>query len=649
MPPTLGGLDIRRPLTAILSALAVFALAFLGAIPNAPRGAAASATTRSAQLNAKATAYTDRKKAKASYHNASTAKVDRSRYAAYFAFPPASLAKGEAVTQAKLTLAVKSASQASLGKLAVRPVVSGWTGGKVTYKSRPKVGPVIGTAKTKAKGKITITLNPAAAQRYLTSGLNLQVTRTGTKHLVKLAKKPVALKVNVASSVTAAEVGSPDSGTIPGLGAISNKPVFAHYFPPYPISLDNVNGQSDYYAKHYLQATGENGKFASYGGFLRDRPIPRSPLSGDYQLTDMQTEVNQAKDAGITGFAVDILTFNTADRNWILVEKLLQASAKSGSFKVMLQPDMAALKDTTTTKFAAAIANLAKSDAVYRLNTGEVVISPFLTENKTPSWYADAIKQLKSQYGVSAVLLPLFLDAANMKSYASISVGFGNWGIRNTAAAATWTNWSAKAHALNKLWMEPVSVQDVRPAQRIYDEANNTETLAATWNRAIGQGADLVLLTTWNDYSESTSFAPSTDHGLAFLDLNRYYLTKYRTGSAEVRQEKVIISHRIQKASTPVTYAATMKPRAGSPAARDKVEVVTLLKQAASVTVTIGGKNFTYQATAGKYAKLFDLAEGKFSATVTRTTSTVASVTTQDAVSFGTTSQQDLSYHAVSN
>jgi hypothetical protein len=74
----------------------------------------------------------------------------------------------------------------------------------------------------------------------------------------------------------------------------SKHKVFAHYFTPYPVSLDDKAAASDYYTKDYLSPTGENGKHAAYGGLLRDRPIARAPLSGDWQLEDMKTEVRRA-------------------------------------------------------------------------------------------------------------------------------------------------------------------------------------------------------------------------------------------------------------------------------------------------------------------------------------------------------------------
>jgi hypothetical protein len=618
-------------------------LTLVGALPTATPSAAVDVTARTGQVVAKVGAYTDTKHRKSSHVTTGNLKVS-TRFAAYLAFPGIALNEGEAITASTLYVTVKNVSHPSKGTLTVRPVLSGWSGAKVTYKSRPAVGPVIGTAKLKKSGELAIALAPSASS-YLAAGSGLRITRTGTKYGAKIIANYSRIDYTVGAASAATEPQAKPAPVVTS-ASLPGHPVFAHYFPPYPISLDNVNGTSDYYAIQYLLPSGEGGKFASVGGLLRDRPLPRSPLSGDFQLTDMKTEVSQAKQAGINGFAVDILSFNTADRNWQLTVKLLNAAAADGQFKVMLQPDMTALGGTSTSTFAQAIASLAAYSSVYRDSNGAVVISPFYTEGKSASWYAEALKTLKSTYRVDAVLLPLFLDASNMSSYASISIGFGNWGIRDPQAAATWTNWSAKAHSLGKLWMEPVAVQDVRPNQKLYTEAVNTNTLAATWNRAIGQKADLALMTTWNDYSESTSFAPSTDHGWAFLDLNKYFLTKFQSGSTSVADEKLMIVHRIQKTSTPVTYSGTMA-LTGSSSPVNKVQIVTLLKQSADVTVNIGGSTFTYTAQAGLYTQSYDLQPGYFTATASRSGATVLTVTTKDAVSFDTTSQQDLSYHAV--
>ena len=43
----------------------------------------------------------------------------------------------------------------------------------------------------------------------------------------------------------------------------------------------------------------------------------------------------------------------------------------------------------------------------------------------------------------------------------------------------------ADAHGRGGIWMQPVSVQDERPNQSLYDEADNSENLRVTWTAAI--------------------------------------------------------------------------------------------------------------------------------------------------------------------
>lgn len=713
MPPTLGGTGIRRPLSAIVSATAVLALAFTGAIPAAtpsvaddstqptasadsgtdatpqpttssdptatspaptqptptatPSAApaatptpdstsATSSSTRSVSTTAKANAYTDRKHTKTSHKNVRAPKVNRTRYAAYYAFGGIKLAAGDQIVGATLKIQTK-ASKVGSGSLRVHAIDNGWSGSRVTFRSRPSVSSSLGSAKAKRNGTVTITLRANVAAAYAASGLSIRITRSGSNKVIKLNRRP-SLRVivrtptkNPTTPPTTTPTTPPPTSTV-----ISGKPVFALYFPPYPLSLDNMPPSKDYYTVNYLKASGENNKWAAVGGLLRDRPVPRDPISGDYQYADMLTEVKQAIDYGLNGFTACVLTTDSSDRNYYLIEKLMKASsALSDSFKVMLMPDMTAMPNISADELARGMAALSKYSSVYRLSTGEVLIAPFYAEGHSASFYQDMLTAMRTKYNTPAALMPIFLDAKYMDAFNNVSVAFANWGIRDANIAsneAYWPNWVAKAHALGKPWMEPVSVQDERPNQRIYDEASNTETLRATWNRATSEGADLVMMTTWNDYSESTSFAPSTDHGYAFLELNKYYLTKYRTGSyPSITKDRIIITHRIQKASTlPTSYTGVMTLRnPDNPAQtrpRDKIEVFTMLTAAATVTVTIAGKDYSYNAPAGTNAQLFDLATGYFTATASRGGSPVATVTTQDAVAF-TTEQQDLSYHAV--
>ena len=79
----------------------------------------------------------------------------------------------------------------------------------------------------------------------------------------------------------------------------SGKKVFAwwHWFMR---SFDNISPPNDYYSVHFLNPLGQG--HSAYGSFIRERPLGRPPLSGDWQVQDMMAEVVAAKAAGLTGF-----------------------------------------------------------------------------------------------------------------------------------------------------------------------------------------------------------------------------------------------------------------------------------------------------------------------------------------------------------
>ena len=180
------------------------------------------------------------------------------------------------------------------------------------------------------------------------------------------------------------------------------------------------------------------------------------------------------------------------------------------------------------------------------------MLSAFKAEAKPADWWRALMADITAKSGLRVTFIPTVLNADTMTSFAPISYGIGNWGMRNPGNILAGPNYAARAHALGLKWMAPIAVQDERPNQKMYDEAGNTETLRASWQRAIGDQADLAQLMTWNDYSEGTSFAPSAGHGYSFLDINAYWQTQFQTGRAPaIVRDAMYVTHRIQK------YAAT--------------------------------------------------------------------------------------------
>ncbi len=342
-------------------------------------------------------------------------------------------------------------------------------------------------------------------------GSGLSLPRSTTARIgIALVVPALAAGMVVATQVAKAPDAS--AATTPYLPfdkpalSTNSKLVFAHYLPSLPVSLDNKTSTSDYYAVNYLTPTGEGGKHKAYGGFLRDRPKTRAvSASSTWRLDDMETEVRQAMSAGIDGFAVDILSTSSTAQTYDNIELLLQAAKNvSSTFKIMLQPDMSALASKDLASIAAATAALGKYPAAFNNSNGHLIVSPFQAERRSVSWWTSFKSTMSSTYGLPVDLFPVLNnDQAYAASFAPISIGIGNWGSRNPAwnppnstTSTSPVGRIAAVHNMGKLWMQPVSVQDSRMKEGIYDEAANTQNLRDTWAVARNGKAEWVLLPT---------------------------------------------------------------------------------------------------------------------------------------------------------
>ncbi|MFE9256613.1 endo-1,3-alpha-glucanase family glycosylhydrolase [Streptomyces sp. NPDC006879] len=430
----------------------------------------------------------------------------------------------------------------------------------------------------------------------------------------------------------------------------SRRLVFAHYFTPYPLSLDNEPSERDYYTRNYLQPGGESGKHERYGGLLRDRPLPVAPKSGDWELANLREEVRTARAAGIDGFSLDLLSLT--GKNWERSNELLDAAASvDPAFKVMLMPDMTSLR-ADPVALADALARLAAKPAAHRLSDGRLVVSPFKAEAQDVGWWKQMLDRMRQQHRIEVAFVPLFLDyGSHSGEFSPISYGFSDWGSRSYTGQEGGTSDARRAHSAGKIWMQPVSVQDARPNQGIYDEAGNTSTLRSSWKHAIDGGADWVQLTTWNDYSEGSHFAPSLHNGYAYLDLTSYYLSRFKTGKwPKVVRDTVYLSSRTQFAhATPVgAQDLVMRPREGTATPRDKVEVLSFLTAPATLRTTTGQVKSSHRAPAGLHAELLPLRTGTSSAQSERQGRVTARVELRYPVR-DSVKVQDLQYYAATS
>jgi hypothetical protein len=434
-----------------------------------------------------------------------------------------------------------------------------------------------------------------------------------------------------------AAVSSHPAVELPDNGQSTGKMVFAHYFPPYPLSIDNLPSGEDYYATQYLNPNGERGSYAAFGGFLRDRPQPR-PVSADpqWRQRDLEDEVRQAIDAGISGFSVDILT-KSSNPLWsssVPSELLAASAAVDPAFEIMLMPDMnGELGTLDPANLAGELSQYASSPSVFRLTDNRVVISPFLAEKHDPAWWSQFLEIMKARYG--------------------IEVALSTWGGRNPSFnPVTDTGIGSpldqvnRAHALGKIWMQSVSFQDARPSQSVFDEAQNTGNLRNTWQIARESDSEWVQLISWNDYSEGTAFAPSEGHGRALLDLNAYFVDWFKTGTAPaITRDIAYVTYRNQLSSAQpaLPSVSPMILRAGSSPVRDTIEVLTFLVEGAEVKVTVGGTTTTCSADTGMDICTVPSAVGAVSVSVVRNGTEVSSVKTHADVA-STPAVQNMEY-----
>jgi hypothetical protein len=387
----------------------------------------------------------------------------------------------------------------------------------------------------------------------------------------------------------------------------SAKRVFAHYFHPFPLSIDNDLSAKDYYNLQYLTRTGELDKWLTEGGYLRQRPLGVTPSTNpNWQQLNMEGEVRAAIARGITGFTFDSMSVTDAtDSTSDLHLMLAAAQAVDSRFKILIMPDMTAL-GTDAASVVQIIAAVAGSPAAYRLSDGRLVVSPFDAGLNTPAWWQSVISQLSSQ-GIQIALVPTFLGwASSAAAFSAFSYGFSDWGTATVAGADAMEGSSAVVHSTyKKIFMEPVDPQQYRPKDFVYWDAGNSAALREAWTGSIQGDADWVQVVTWNDFSESSAISPVTDAtlqrtiGTGFYNLTGYYASWFLTGQEPTITHDVLYYFYRRE---PVTAAAGGQSQLAtdySGVPENSIELLGFLTSPGVLKITIGGKSFTQNAAAG--------------------------------------------------
>lgn len=416
--------------------------------------------------------------------------------------------------------------------------------------------------------------------------------------------------------------------------AVSPRKVFAHYFGPYPRSINNSYTENTDTYQTILNNPAYPGR-TDYRGWFRDAPLWRAKLSGDWRYTDAVFDIQAAQAAGIDGFFVDMLGLSGS--NFDNYARLARAASDldTGFFVVPMVDANGATGAASPAVAAGAVATFAGLKSSFYLPDGRFVVSSFRMEGKPVSWWSEMLSVLRGRIGGDVAFLSAALNAGNNGAYSSVTFGESTWGygadpITIMAASPQ----AAAARGRGKVWMAPIECQDVRPAAGLFDEAANTAATRAAWERAFDDNSDYAQIVTWSDFSEGTTIAPSKQRGFATLDLNAWFIAKFHTGEfPEILRDVVILSHRSHLAASlpidppQVTVMRHWNRNAPRTPVRDSVEVLTFLVAPADVTVVVGGVPVTFTAPAGMHSRILPLVVGAPpSAMVTRGAALVAEI-----------------------
>lgn len=484
--------------------------------------------------------------------------------------------------------------------------------------------------------------NNTAAQKWTLS--------SGAKPPVSPSKPPVVTAPTPPPATTACSP-IPVALSSATKAHTTNKKVFAFYFPPFPVSIENKAPATDSYSKWQYSLNAKGGAYD-----LRDRPIGRtSSARSDWKQADFEVEIRRAIEVGIDGFIWEYHT--SSDARWNQLPAMLAAAkAVDPTFKIQLSPDFSLASGATPDSVVTDVLKVKNDASIYKTSDGSIVLSPFYPERQPVSFW-DSLKNKLNAQGVKTALVPMFLSwsgsASEKSEWKGHVYGYSQWGTRSTSGIATLSKNANEAHARGGIWMQPIAFEDTRSYDGRFWESSNSSLLRQSFESAISNNADWITLNTWNDYTESW-LSPSTERGYAVTDVASYYIEWFKTGKKPaVVQDALYWFHRSQK--TNAAFATQPIGRNGQKismsvpngnAASDEVELVAFLKTPGKLVITQGSVVKEMDAAAGPVSFKVPIIAGTTPVfSLQRSGKTVQTVTSDTPIKTNVTFQ-DMMYHA---
>jgi hypothetical protein len=393
--------------------------------------------------------------------------------------------------------------------------------------------------------------------------------------------------------------------------------VIAHYFPLFEVSIAPQTEHGDYYEQNFLSPHGENDKFLTGRGFVRERPLlPRGGIQSRQQAFDL--DIARAAEIGIDAFGIDL--FEPGSRSWEVAEELLSAAARSRKkIRIVPEPDMTVLKATSPQKLAKAIEVLISDNATFMLSDGRKLVMPFASEHVSPGYWKEFTKVL-AQDGYDIALAHDFIDPNNMASYARESWAATRWGTRDLSSGDVQNDFHARAQRAGyERWIATVAPQDMRPKDLIMAESEGTGSLRSAFDAAQQGNAIGVHIATWNDYSEGTEIAPSSAALHSWYDLVQWYIAKFKKGkNPTIRKDSVIAHYRRQIfVATETKYGSSWQNKGTTPV-QNIVDVAAFLTRKATIRIRVGNVEMSRVLTAGASRIVVPARPGKVAVSVVR-------------------------------
>lgn len=431
------------------------------------------------------------------------------------------------------------------------------------------------------------------------------------------------------------------------------KTIFAHYMGCYPAGY----GALEYHLRQQSTEMTYDSTHpqAAGGGNIVNWPL----LPQDAKFTPAQSaelEIKRALRGGIDGFAID--AWAGGDNAKETLNHLFAAAARLGvSFQLTICLDPACHPKTAvgnhiqtyTDSIKWLVENhgssphLARRDGkvlIFGYGSGSIIYEKAfrdLPENPE-KWarIADAYDQVEANVGqpiywhfdfdnMSMRLSPkdpqTWLEAAAWAGRTFDSVGgffgaYDEW-YKNPEPIA-----AIKAGGAE--WNMPLYYQYNNKGGSLFVEPG-TDKLRDVWQRIRESDSTLLQFVTWNDYGEDTVLAPGYSTNYTILTLNRHLVDWWKQGrEPAVAQDQIHLIFRRAVNNAPVFPFHEKRSAPGV------LEVATLLKTPG--TVSLPGRDISYQAPAGLFVKQFPLQTGEVSAALSRNGQTVLSVTAPEKV-----------------